>query len=431
MDPPPPYTAIVKDEDVVMQGSIAPQAQMLQQSGPASIFPSSTNATEVAAADLPKTAPEFVKAFMTDLRPKLLLLITRCTLVNGSFRPGKAPLTQEETDYVISVCKALAIAPQLPSDQLAQLNLKNTLLMVMGRLPAKPTRFPISAGQAATVAFDRFEAEEWGVQAQSRSTSPPISPGYVRSGRGRGRMDSVTSASTSTTSHRRRSSAMVEPQVPGTSKLAPTAHPIYGDNGIMRGINRKWGGKRYSYELRHDLKRSHKAFGHNGIAIGQWWPLQICALRDGAHGSIGGGMSHTKEDGVRSIVINSQYEETDRDEGDTIWYSMPGSVTNEDPVNLPGEAATEAMRLSWHNDKDIRVIRGSGAGWAGRPSVGLRYDGLYKITDERMGKNSKGGLFVQFKLERNVTGQPALSTVTSRPTGQEKLDEALVKNGYN
>jgi hypothetical protein len=51
-------------------------------------------------------------------------------------------------------------------------------------------------------------------------------------------------------------------------------------------------------------KREFKVFGHNGIQIGQWWPRQICALRDGAHGNKGGGISRGKDSGVRSVVLN-------------------------------------------------------------------------------------------------------------------------------
>lgn len=36
--------------------------------------------------------------------------------------------------------------------------------------------------------------------------------------------------------------------------------------------------------------------GHNGLTVGDWWPLQICALRDGAHGETEAGNfpNHTR-----------------------------------------------------------------------------------------------------------------------------------------
>ena len=176
---------------------------------------------------------------------------------------------------------------------------------------------------------------------------------------------------------------------------------------------------------------SSQAFGHNNISVGQWWPRQHCALRDGAHGSKGGGVSMTREGGVRSVVMNSAYEDCDEDNGDVVWYSMPGSVENEDPDQLleKSRRAAEAMRVTHTNAQPIRVLRGAGAGWSGSPTVGLRYDGLYQITDEEVKHNEKGGLYVRFKLER-LGGQPELRSVTRRPTQQEIADEERIKDGY-
>ena len=189
------------------------------------------------------------------------------------------------------------------------------------------------------------------------------------------------------------------------------------------------GPKRIIYKvLRHC--GDHHVFGHNSIPVGQWWPLQICALRDGAHGSVAGGMSHQMDEGVRSVVLNTHYDGCDVDDGEVIWYSMPGSTTNADPNRIADTAATEAMQLSRSLNRPIRVLRGKGAGWNGRPSVGIRYDGLYRITDEETGYNSKGGLFVRFKLERLPNGQPPLRSVTRRPNEEERLAEARVKDGY-
>lgn len=50
--------------------------------------------------------------------------------------------------------------------------------------------------------------------------------------------------------------------------------------------------------------RDCRVFGHNGLAVGQWWPLRICALRDGAHGSSQGGIAGNSEVGAWSIVVS-------------------------------------------------------------------------------------------------------------------------------
>jgi hypothetical protein len=109
---------------------------------------------------------------------------------------------------------------------------------------------------------------------------------------------------------------------------------------------------------------------------------------------------------------------------------MPGSTEHANPNTLVDDCPAEAMRLTQTLGKPIRVIRGSGAGWAGAPAVGLRYDGLYQITGEEMRHNAKGGLYVRFRLERPRTGQPALDTARAHPTSAEREDEVKVKDGY-
>lgn len=52
---------------------------------------------------------------------------------------------------------------------------------------------------------------------------------------------------------------------------------------------------------------------------------------------------------------------------------------------------------------------------------------MYHIADEEQQRNSKGGLFVRFCLQRKQNDQPALQTVTVRPTAAEIADEARVK----
>lgn len=63
----------------------------------------------------------------------------------------------------------------------------------------------------------------------------------------------------------------------------PPDHPIYGDDGIMRGF--LWDGKapRLNPEI---FKKSFKHYGHNGLTVGDCWPRQIAVLRDGAHGRV-------------------------------------------------------------------------------------------------------------------------------------------------
>lgn len=71
------------------------------------------------------------------------------------------------------------------------------------------------------------------------------------------------------------------------SKLrrAPKDHQIYGESGIMRGIlwYRTKNGSQTCLDEKFQVKDA-RVYGHNGIEVGAWYPRQMAALRDGAHG---------------------------------------------------------------------------------------------------------------------------------------------------
>ena len=56
---------------------------------------------------------------------------------------------------------------------------------------------------------------------------------------------------------------------------------------------------------------SAKVVGDNGLAVGDWFPYRICALRDGAHGESQAGISGDIDSGAYSIVVAGAYEEVD------------------------------------------------------------------------------------------------------------------------
>ncbi len=68
-------------------------------------------------------------------------------------------------------------------------------------------------------------------------------------------------------------------------KRAPKNHPIYGESGIMRGIlwYRTKNASQTCLDEKYPVKDAH-VYGHNGIEVGAWFPRQLAALRDGAHG---------------------------------------------------------------------------------------------------------------------------------------------------
>lgn len=73
-----------------------------------------------------------------------------------------------------------------------------------------------------------------------------------------------------------------------------------------------------------------KVHGQNGLVNGQWWPFQICALRDGAHGLTQGGISGSKDKGAFSCILSGGTDSKgqtypDVDEGDVVFYCKVSS----------------------------------------------------------------------------------------------------------
>lgn len=129
------------------------------------------------------------------------------------------------------------------------------------------------------------------------------------------------------------------------------------------------------------------------------------------------GVSGTEQDGTYSIVVAGAYNEVDRDEGDILYYSGPGSHENESPekYNL-----CKPLERSLSTRRPVRVFRSAKGKWKGSPSAGLRYDGLYTVVSLSIQKNGLGGKYQQFKL---------LRVEDQRPIDQRAPSQS-VKNAY-
>lgn len=219
-----------------------------------------------------------------------------------------------------------------------------------------------------------------------------------------------------------------------TMRLPPASHPIWGTQGIMHGVALQ-PGRRISYVLDHrylSSKRDAKVFGHNGLTPGAWWPLQIVALFNGAHGARIRGISGDVELGTWSVVISGgAYDDLDSDFGDEVWYSGDGSHDNEDRERIVHVSnATRSLHTSLATGKPVRVLRSGKGKTAFAPSVGIRYDGLYRVVATRQQKNARGGLYEQFRLER-VPGQPLLDDIRmSVPTARQRHDFNRIGEKY-
>ncbi|KAH0606022.1 uncharacterized protein H6S33_004479 [Morchella sextelata] len=204
--------------------------------------------------------------------------------------------------------------------------------------------------------------------------------------------------------------------------------------GLMRGIkvtSSRTGGRTYSLDPAFP-RRDAAVFGHNGLEVGDWWPYQICALRDGAHGSRMGGIHGRIQGGAYSVVIsgNIDYEDTDADQGDTVFYS--GSRGNRKDEDMRGSDvppvltnATMSLIKSEQTGKPVRLFRSQkDSRWA--PSVGIRYDGLYRVISHVTLTTDDGTGFYRFTLSR-ITGQPPIDR--NRPSLAERKE--YVKMTHN
>ncbi|KAK4462668.1 E3 ubiquitin-protein ligase UHRF1 [Cladorrhinum samala] len=248
----------------------------------------------------------------------------------------------------------------------------------------------------------------------------------------------TTTALVSTQQQGRRPSALINSSL-GVSnvRLPPSDHPIWGQTGIMHGFVHVRGQRdsiRFNPELRSQ-QRSAKVFGHNNLTPGDWWPLQIVSVFNGAHGHNIQGICGTAEAGAWSIVCSgrSTYSELDRDEGDTLYYSADGSVSNTNPLAVTVVSnSTKALQKSLQTRRAVRVLRsaGNGKGHYYAPSVGIRYDGLYTVVEQAQVLNEKGGLYYRFRLQR-IEGQESLDDIKARSPSREQIaQERRIKEWY-
>ncbi|XPS79995.1 hypothetical protein M3J09_011959 [Ascochyta lentis] len=173
------------------------------------------------------------------------------------------------------------------------------------------------------------------------------------------------------------------------------------EQNILRGIVTVKGKDRNGDRLDRAYTTKHprdpKFFGDEGVILGQWWPSQLCTVRDGVHGAAQGGIYGDKDKGAFSIVLSGGGYH-DQDDGDTIEYS------GTEGKDYEATDATLSMIKSAELGNHIRVIRSSQLLKSNkyRPSCGLRYDGLYQIKSYKELDHKKRTY--RFHLER-IPGQ--------------------------
>ena len=200
------------------------------------------------------------------------------------------------------------------------------------------------------------------------------------------------------------------------------------DPHLLRGIDtgrkqRASGrtGVHHRLERDYPARKSCNVTGANNLLNGQWWPLQICAMRDGAHGEIEAGIHGQPGKGAFSIILSSGGYD-DVDEGERILYCGT-SGTDGKP-----SAGTNHMKESHRLRNPVRVLRSSGLPQKNpnRPSRGLRYDGLYTILDYEI--LDPGTAMHRFSLRR-VEGQDPIRSAgdEARPTEEETAEFVKIR----
>jgi hypothetical protein len=210
--------------------------------------------------------------------------------------------------------------------------------------------------------------------------------------------------------------------------VAPDDHPIFGLSGIMRNLVPTAQNGQYMIHPNYIPKKpAAQVFGHNGLTVGQCWPVRIAALRDGAHGMTVAGISGNSTLGAYSIVVTKHYKSVNEDKGDVLYYSAPYGYSTTDEKADPEKAGAKYLLKSIQTKKPVRVLRHASGQWTGSPAQGLRYDGLYKVESYDERTNDKGGVYASFKMVR-MEGQDPIAT--NKPTPAQIAEYRKIKIGW-
>ena len=220
------------------------------------------------------------------------------------------------------------------------------------------------------------------------------------------------------------------------SEVTPLAHGVlpYDVRADAEELYNKWCRRMFDTDINHhiqyknaqhgdrvDPSYKHRVDAHyrgNGLLLnGQWFPSQLAAFRDGAHGGIIAGITGTRGQGVFSCIISAGTGYDNIDKGDVVLYC------GTDP-DLGGDTSdhTKLMLESEQNGEPVRFLRSHASPGTWAPAAGCRYDGLYTVAGHEMLDTALSiGKRHRFRLER-VPGQDPIrggNGPEARPTRQE------------
>ncbi|KAH0399490.1 hypothetical protein KCU89_g6154, partial [Aureobasidium melanogenum] len=205
---------------------------------------------------------------------------------------------------------------------------------------------------------------------------------------------------------------------------------------LFRGIvlgrtkNAKIGRESAADKLDPKYKRKKGDFHGNGhLRNGQWWPTQLCAVRDGAHSATVAGICGRSGEGAFSCVMSGgSYPNIDK--GAEVWYYG----TESDDPSRPTDS-TQHMIESCKLKTPVRVLRASKMTTEGpndyKPAEGMRYDGLYKVISYEV-KNLSKQVHLFHLVREPDQGPIRNSGPEIRPTPEEldALAKAKIEKKY-
>lgn len=192
------------------------------------------------------------------------------------------------------------------------------------------------------------------------------------------------------------------------------------DSDILRGLRLQ--GHVYFPEPNYAFGYRADFHGAGHLVIGQWYANHQCAKVHGAHGSPESGISGNVKEGAFSIVLSSGY--SNEDGGNTITYcGTKGERPNKPTIS------TQYMLTAYEKRRSVRVLRSANMPPTNvyRPAVGIRYDGLYRITDCNLHNPEKSDY--RFQLTRNGGQAPIrYQGPEKRPTDVEEQKYQVMRD---
>lgn len=195
-------------------------------------------------------------------------------------------LEERDCQVVYDILKSLSQLTNITIAVERALDIRFMLNGIMGEKPLRnrPYSFPHPFPADAATILDHVEQEMGYEEIVPKDDSPPPPTSPVAPNKKRKR---------STTSPL----ATAKRQNVNRQNINPNAREY---NGILRNLLITPTGFAIKDK---SLAISCHRFGENGLKVGDWWPFQVAAVRDGAHGASMAGIAGGQNDGAKSIVV--------------------------------------------------------------------------------------------------------------------------------